>query len=211
MSDKENIEDQEMGEEPQKDLPAQGSHDEDFIEHEWIGEDEWADEEVEEDVLVEEEAPNFIDNGDGTVSDTRHNLMWQKKDSYAEFGYGINWFEAHDYCDQVNEQKLAGYDDWRLASLEEAKSMFSFAQSNSDKDGAEIQIDSVFEPGGGHNTWTFEEKPDYHQYADKFSYVTGNEVWEHKDNEYSHVRLVREIARDEWEPEWRKDSKTFER
>ncbi|MBT3923537.1 MAG: DUF1566 domain-containing protein [Nitrospina sp.] len=180
-------------------------------ETEWIGEEEWGDEEEEEVALVEEELPNYVDNGDGTVSDTRSNLMWKKDDSYAEFKYGITWFEAHDYCEMLNDKKFAGYDDWRLAGIEESKSLFSFTQANSDKDGAEIHISDLFEPGGGHNTWTYEEKPDYQQYAQKFSYVTGNDVWEHKDNEFSHCRVTRDVVQDEWEPEWRKDTKTFER
>ena len=180
-------------------------------ETEWVGEEEWGDEEEENVALVEEEVPNFVDNGDGTISDTQSNLMWKKDDSFKEFGYGINWFEAQDYCEMLNEKKFAGYDDWRLPSGEEAKSAFSFTQSNSDKDGAETHISELFEPGGGHNTWTYEEKPDYQQYAQKFSFVTGNEMWEHKDNEYSHCRVTRDVIQEEWEPEWRKETKTFER
>ena len=180
-------------------------------ETEWVGEEEWGDEEEENVALVEEEVPAFIDNGDGTVTDTRANLMWKKDDSFKEFGYGINWFEAQDYCEILNEKKFAGYEDWRLPSGEEAKSAFSFTQSNTDKDGAETHISDLFEPGGGHNTWTYEEKPDYQQYAMKFNFITGNDMWEHKDNEYSHCRVTRELVQDDWEPEWRKETKTFER
>ena len=180
-------------------------------ETEWVGEEEWGDEEEENVALVEDEVPTFVDNGDGTISDTRANLMWKKDDSFKEFGYGINWFEAQDYCEILNEKKFAGYEDWRLPSGEEAKSAFSFTQSNTDKDGAETHISDLFEPGGGHNTWTYEEKPDYEQYAQKFSFITGNDMWEHKDNEYSHCRVTREVVQDDWEPEWRKETKTFER
>ncbi|SUZ48789.1 uncharacterized protein METZ01_LOCUS1643 [marine metagenome] len=180
-------------------------------ETEWVGEEEWGDEEEENVALVEEEVPAFVDNGDGTITDTRANLMWKKDDSFKEFGYGINWFEAQDYCEILNEKKFAGYEDWRLPSGEEAKSVFSFTQSNTDKDGAETHISDLFEPGGGHNTWTYEEKPDYQQYAMKFSFITGNDMWEHKDNEYSHCRVTRELVQDDWEPEWRKETKTFER
>ena len=180
-------------------------------ETEWVGEEEWGDEEEENVALVEEEVPAFVDNGDGTISDTRVNLMWKKDDSFKEYGYGINWFEAQDYSEILNEKKFAGYDDWRLPSGEEAKSAFSFTQSNTDKDGAETHISDLFEPGGGHNTWTYEEKPDYEQYAQKFSFITGNDMWEHKDNEYSHCRVTREVVQDDWEPEWRKETKTFER
>ena len=183
----------------------------DETETEWVGEEEWGDEEEENVALVEEEVPNFIDNGDGTISDTQANLMWKKDDSFKEYGYGINWFEAQDYCEMLNEKQFAGYDDWRLPSGEEAKSVFSFTQSNTDKDGAETHISELFEPGGGHNTWTYEEKPDYEQYAQKFSFITGNDMWEHKDNEYSHCRVTRDVIQEEWEPEWRKDTKSLER
>ena len=183
----------------------------DETETEWVGEEEWGDEEEENVALVEEEVPNFIDNGDGTISDTQANLMWKKDDSFKEYGYGINWFEAQDYCEMLNEKQFAGFDDWRLPSGEEAKSVFSFTQSNTDKDGAETHISELFEPGGGHNTWTYEEKPDYEQYAQKFSFITGNDMWEHKDNEYSHCRVTRDVIQEEWEPEWRKDTKSFER
>jgi len=183
----------------------------DETETEWVGEEEWGDEEEENVALVEDEVPAFVDNGDGTVTDTRANLMWKKDDSFKEFGYGINWFEAQDYCEILNEKKFAGYEDWRLPSGEEAKSAFSFTQSNTDKDGAETHISDLFETGGGHNTWTYEEKPDYQQYAMKFNFITGNDMWEHKDNEYTHCRVTRELVQDDWEPEWRKETKTFER
>ena len=68
-------------------------------ETEWVGEEEWGDEEEENVALVEEEVPNFVDNGDGTISATQSNLMWKKDDSFKEYGYGINWFEAQDYSD----------------------------------------------------------------------------------------------------------------
>ena len=207
MSDEELKEEQEP-EEGAEGIPDQDDED---AQTEWLGEEEWDDEE-DEDEIAEQEVPSFIDNGDGTISDPRNKLMWAKADSYAVFKYGINWFEAQDYCESLNEKEFAGYDDWRLCSTEEAKSMFSFTKSSVDKDGSEIHIDDVFEPDGGHNTWTYVEKPDYHQYAEKFSYITGNEFWEHKDNEYSHVRLVRDASeREEYEPEWRKDTKKFQR
>ena len=136
--------------------------------------------------------------------------MWKKSDSFAEFGYGINWFEANDYIEELNEKKFAGFDDWRLAGYDESKSLFAFAVSNRDKDGAEIHIDPLFTPGGGHNTWTYEEKPGYQQYAMIFSYITGNDMWEQKDNEFCHIRAVRDEQKESWEPDWRRDTKKFD-
>ncbi|MFQ5481386.1 MAG: DUF1566 domain-containing protein [Nitrospinaceae bacterium] len=190
--------------EPDLDLDLDESLDLD----DWTGEDDGEEPEDEDERLPE--GPDLVDNGDNTVSDSRHNLMWQKKDSFHDFGYGINWFEANDYIEELNEKKFAGFDDWRLCSFDEAKGLFSFSVVNRDKDGAEIHIDPIFESGGGYNTWTYEEKPDYQQYAMHFSFVTGNEKWEHKDNEFTHVRAVRDEIREEWEPEWRKKTRKFD-
>jgi len=214
MSDEENLDEMSADEtesELNQDQDISEDHDdEEFEDVEWIGEKDWDEIEEDEDELEVSVSVEFVDNGDGTISDPQNNLMWAKADSYSEFGYGINWFEANDYIETLNERKLAGYDDWRLCSREESKAIFSFIKSNTDHQGAEIHIDPLFETGGGYNTWTYEEKPDYHQYAEKFNYITGNEHWENKDNEYSHVRAVRDEKVDAWEPEWRKQTRKFE-
>ncbi len=221
MSDEENLDevaeekpesegsqDQEALDDPQEALDD--PDDEGFEDVEWIGEKDWDDIDEDEEEVQLPTYQEFVDNGDGTISDPRNSIMWAKADSFKEFGYGINWYEANDYIETLNEKKLAGYDDWRLCSREESKAIFSFVKSNTDHQGAEIHIDPLFETGGGYNTWTYEEKPDYHQYAEKFNYITGNEHWENKDNEYSHVRAVRDEKADTWEPEWRKKTKKFD-
>jgi hypothetical protein len=182
---------------------------EDSVVDEWEGDEDWGEESEDEESPIVSDAPIYVDNGNGTISDSRHSIMWVGVDSFKEFNYGITWYEAHDYCETLNEKKFAGFDDWRLPGFDEAVTLFSFDKTNYDKDDAEIHIDPIFESNGGHNTWTYDEKPDYHQYAMKFSYITGNEMWENKDNEYSHVRAVRDEQKDDWEPEWRKDSKKY--
>ena len=200
------------GEEAKKTSPLDDDFEDEagFDVGEWIGDDDW--EEIEEEAEEEKEpdVPQFVDNGNETISDSRASLMWKKSDSIADFGYGINWFESNDYIEELNEKKFAGFDDWRLPGFDEAKSLFEFAVSNRDKDGAEIHIDPLFTPGGGHNTWTYEEKPDFQQYAMIFSYVTGNDMWEHKDNEFCHLRAVRDELKETWEPEWRSETKKFD-
>jgi len=54
----------------------------------------------------------FVDNGDGTVTDTRRNLMWQKGDNGKEVSFG----EAESYC---NSLRLGGHADWRLPNPDE--------------------------------------------------------------------------------------------
>lgn len=213
MSDEEDLaeefEDEAVPEQGKPILQDDDLDDDDVDSIEWVGEKDWGDiEEDEEEEFAPE--PEFVDNGDSTISDTQNHLMWAKEDSFAEFGYGINWYEANDFIETLNDRKFAGHDDWRLCGREESKALFSFSKSNTDYNGAEIHIDPLFSPGGGFNTWTYEEKPDYQQYAEKFNYITGNEMWENKDNEYSHVRAVRDERKDTWEPEWRKKSKKFD-
>ena len=199
-----------IGEEAKKTLPLDDDFEDEegFDADEWIGDDDL--EEIEEEAEEAPDVPQLVDNGNETISDSNTNLMWKKSDSFADFGWGINWFESNDYIEELNEKKFAGFDDWRLAGFDEAKSLFMFAVSNRDKDGAEVHIDPLFASGGGHNTWTYEEKPDYQQYAMIFSYVTGNDMWEHKDNEFCHVRAVRDERKESWEPEWRTETKKFD-
>jgi len=49
----------------------------------------------------------FLDNKDGTITDTQRNLMWQKKDD----GKKRTWKEAKLYCENL---RLGGFSDWRL-------------------------------------------------------------------------------------------------
>jgi hypothetical protein len=61
----------------------------------------------------------FIDNGDGTVTDTLTNLMWAKDDNMGD----ITWHDAEVYC---KNPPIAGYrySDWRMPTIEELKSLY---------------------------------------------------------------------------------------
>ena len=54
----------------------------------------------------------FVDNGDGTVTDTKRNLMWQKGDNGKEVAFE----EAREYSRSL---RLGGYADWRLPKADE--------------------------------------------------------------------------------------------
>ncbi len=60
------------------------------------------------------EQERFIDNGDDTLTDTRYNVMWLKHDSYQVKGKWCSWKGANKFVEKLNEEKFAGYDDWRL-------------------------------------------------------------------------------------------------
>ena len=61
----------------------------------------------------------FVDHDDGTITDTRTNLMWAK--ALAETP--MAWTDARDYCATLN---LGGHDDWRLPTRDE---LLGFYQS----------------------------------------------------------------------------------
>ena len=65
---------------------------------------------------------NFIDNGDGTVSDYATGLMWQKADD----GIARDWEAALAYSENL---ELAGYSDWRLPNAKELQSIVDYSRS----------------------------------------------------------------------------------
>ena len=59
----------------------------------------------------------FVNNGDGTVTDTKTGLIWSAKDN----GGHINWTNARSYCQSY---KGGGHIDWRMPTLAELKSLY---------------------------------------------------------------------------------------
>ena len=62
----------------------------------------------------------FIDNGDGTVTDTLTNLMWAASDNMGD----ITWHDAKIYCENP---PIAGYtySGWRMPTIEELKTLYN--------------------------------------------------------------------------------------
>lgn len=63
----------------------------------------------------------LVDNGDGTVTDSRTGLIWPKDGTGAGYYSGgtRTWNEAIDWA---NGLSFAGYTDWRLPNINELKS-----------------------------------------------------------------------------------------
>ena len=62
-------------------------------------------------------ADRFVDNGDGTVTDTETGLMWAATDN----GSNISWLNARSYCLNYNG---GGYTDWRMPTLAELAGLY---------------------------------------------------------------------------------------
>ncbi|MEO9944834.1 DUF1566 domain-containing protein [Paraglaciecola sp.] len=65
---------------------------------------------------------NFVDNGDGTITDAATGLTWQQADSNE----GLNWQSALEYTENLS---LAGHDDWRLPNAKELQSIVDYTRS----------------------------------------------------------------------------------
>jgi len=74
---------------------------------------------------------DYVDNGDGTVTDVATGLMWMQPDSGA-FGVGpygdgtLNWEEALDWAENLS---YAGHDDWRLPNVKELHSLVDYTRA----------------------------------------------------------------------------------
>jgi uncharacterized metal-binding protein len=86
---------------------------------------------------------DFRDNGDGTITDLATGLMWQKSGS-SEY---MSHKDALVYIKKLNGKKLlfmgkkfAGYEDWRLPTVDELKSLFTPKPMND-----ELYINPLFD------------------------------------------------------------------
>ncbi|KAF0154405.1 MAG: hypothetical protein FD159_2601 [Syntrophaceae bacterium] len=66
---------------------------------------------------------HFIAYNDGTVLDTRTNLMWAAKDN----GANINWQNARRYCENY---RGGGYSDWRMPTQNELTGLYDKNKKN---------------------------------------------------------------------------------
>jgi hypothetical protein len=89
---------------------------------------------------------NFVDNGNGTITDSATGLMWSKDDR----GNGVNigprsgmkWEDALAWVQQKNNENYLGYNDWRLPNAKEMQSILDYSRSP-DATGS-AAIDPVF-------------------------------------------------------------------
>lgn len=81
----------------------------------------------------------FINNGDGTITDNATGLMWTQDDS----GEGLDWEAALAYAET---SEIAGYNDWRLPNVKELQGIvdYSYSPSASDPENVGPAINAMF-------------------------------------------------------------------
>ncbi len=91
--------------------------------------------------------PNFVDNGDGTVTDTVNKLLWLKK------GMRDKKLKFKDARARANLAEKAGRTGWRLPTLPELKTLV-YEERVVNASGKKAWINPLFDDGLGHYYWT---------------------------------------------------------
>jgi len=76
-------------------------------------------------------ANQFVDNGNGTITDNATGLMWMQNDN----GTGVLWKDALSYAENF---AYAGYSDWRLPDTKELQSIVEYTRSPATSSSAAI-------------------------------------------------------------------------
>jgi hypothetical protein len=92
---------------------------------------------------------SFVDNGDGTISDTATGLMWEKDTARDELGnYArMSWEDALAYCEKLPLPNNNPYADWRLPNLKELRNLVAYGEYAP-------SIDKLFFPNTDGSYWT---------------------------------------------------------
>ena len=108
---------------------------------------------------ISSQTQRFIDNKDGTISDSKTGLMWMKNDSYLHSGHWLNWYEAKAYIKNLNETGFANYFDWQYPTIRQLKTLFDADKLNSSQVGREMKIhtDPLFSKKGSGSLWSADE------------------------------------------------------
>ena len=130
----------------------------------------------------------FCDNGDDTITDNDTGLVWSKRDSWQIHNDWLTFQEALSWVDELNKKDFLGFHDWRVPEKEEIEKLFIPDNIVIGRSKQELNIDSVFEPGGGNGSWCL---PFDQQAAFYFSYTSGNSQAFDQDFSQGYIRVVR--------------------
>ncbi len=107
---------------------------------------------VKETALEDLPSAEFIDNGDGTITDTVNKLVWRKKGEHDKEGK-LNKVKLKIAKKLAAASNAAGRSDWRIPTLLEFKTLF-FPKRILNAGGKKAWINPIFDDGVGHYYWT---------------------------------------------------------
>ena len=136
----------------------------------------------------------FIESGNRTIKDAHTGLVWQESYAYVETGNNISWYDAQDYIKKLNQEKLGGFEDWRLPDRLEIQSLYEIAKPFQSRGKTfTLHIDPIFEFSYGCCFWTSKTR---WSAALGFEFDMGDIHWYPKGSHKGTVRAVR----NEWQP-----------
>ena len=95
---------------------------------------------------------NFVDNGDGTVTDTINKLVWIKKGTQDKEGK-LNKVKLKIAKKIAAAANNGGRTNWRIPSLPELRTLL-FSQRVLNAGGKKAWINPIFDDGVGHYYWS---------------------------------------------------------
>jgi len=123
---------------------------------------------------------DFQDNKDGTITDRATGLMWQRAGSDNFMKYQ----KAEAYIEELNSKKFAGFEDWRLPTIDELTSLLT-----QEKQSHGLYISPIFDKNQSW-CWTSDKRASggaWHIY-----FLFGNVDWYNLNVNYF-VRAVRSL------------------
>ncbi len=134
----------------------------------------------------------FVDNMQGAIEDRATGLVWQESYSYPEKGKYVDWYEANEYIQELNEKKIGGYEDWRLPLRLEIQSLYEIAKPFKSRGKTfYLHLDPIFELSYGSCFWTSETKLSA---ALGFEFDCGDRHWYPRGSLSGSVRAVRNTS-----------------
>ena len=108
----------------------------------------------------------FIAYDNGTVLDTKTNLMWAAKDN----GSDINWANAKSYC---KNYRGGGYKNWRMPTQDELAGLYDAAKTYKSDCGYDVHLTELIRLTCP-DSWASETRCSGAAY---FSFIIGKRFW----------------------------------
>jgi len=118
---------------------------------------------------ADERDSRFIAYSNGTVLDTKTNLMWAAKDN----GNNINWENAKSYCENY---RGGGYTDWRMPTQDELAGLYGAAKTYKSNCGHDANLTELIRLTC---VWVWASETNVPDSAN-FNFNYGNRSWDHQ-------------------------------
>ena len=128
----------------------------------------------------------FIDNGDGTITDTTTNLIWCRRDSYADLGISLNWEDAKNYVAKLT----TGGKKWRLPTIEELQEIYNDSYISKSFTDDVMYYDPILKPEKQYGYWTI---GDNHYCFNIIYFINGKACDLYQEDIYSTITYISNV------------------